>query len=147
MYTPGKIIYFNPFYFKNGSEAKPKYLLVLKNLDNTSIIASHPSSKCHLPWPDNCKHGCLESQEGCYGCYMIERNRPITPSGWSFCRDTFLYGNWIEEYQIEMLKDVYRKPSDYKVIGELNQKELKKVVCCFSNSANVKKRFQRLLLT
>jgi hypothetical protein len=31
IYTEANIIYFEPFYFKNGNTAKEKYLLVLKH--------------------------------------------------------------------------------------------------------------------
>jgi hypothetical protein len=30
MFDEGTIIYFDPFYFKNGNAAKPKYFVVLK---------------------------------------------------------------------------------------------------------------------
>lgn len=45
MLEEGNIIYFTPFYFKNGkSTAKPKYFIVLKaNVDNKGVLASLPT--------------------------------------------------------------------------------------------------------
>ena len=33
MYNAGNILYFTPFYFKNGSTAKPKYFVILEMKD------------------------------------------------------------------------------------------------------------------
>lgn len=30
MFEEGSILYFNPFFFKDGSDSKPKYFLVIK---------------------------------------------------------------------------------------------------------------------
>lgn len=49
MYSEGNILYFDPFYFKNGAESKPKYFLVLKRIGDHAPLASLPSSKMHLP--------------------------------------------------------------------------------------------------
>ena len=49
MFETGTIIYFAPFYFKNGNTAKPKYFVVLKNIENKSVIASLPTRKDSIP--------------------------------------------------------------------------------------------------
>jgi hypothetical protein len=43
------LIYFDPFYFKNGNTAKPKYFVVLKQLGSKSVLASLPTRKDNIP--------------------------------------------------------------------------------------------------
>lgn len=60
--------------------------------------------------------------------------------------DTFLYGQWLDEYDLENLKDKYQVEGiEYKIIGELLEDELQKVINCFTASAVVKRKFKRLL--
>lgn len=42
MFTPGNILYFTPFYFKNGAPSKNKYFIVLKDVDGQLVLASLP---------------------------------------------------------------------------------------------------------
>jgi len=81
LYTPGKLIYFDPFFFKDGSKSKPKYFLVLKIIENKIVLASLPSSKNHLPATQSIKHGCIEILESCINCYVFEKDKPITKDG------------------------------------------------------------------
>lgn len=146
LYTPGKIIYFDPFYFKNGASARSKYFLVLKVIDNMTILASLPSSKYHLPSSLNIDHGCIEIPAGCINCYVFKSGQVITKCGFSFDLDTFLYGQWLDEYSLENLNDMYQVEGiEYKIIGELLDDELQKVIECFVASAVVKRKFRRLL--
>lgn len=77
---------------------------------------------------------------------MFEANMPITKCGWSFKLNTFLYGLWLEEYDIGILNQNHSILGvDYEIIGELNNLELEEVINCFKNSSSVKRRFKRLL--
>lgn len=146
MYTAGKLIYFDPFYFKNGSASKPKYFLVLKVVDDKVVLASLPSSKEYIPRQIQVEHGCIEIPEGCISCYVFKANVSITVDGWSFELDTFLYGQWIDDFEIEQLNDQYPVENiDYKIVGELTPEELQNVIKCFSSSASVKRKFKRML--
>jgi hypothetical protein len=146
VYSAGKLIYFDPFYFKDGSTSKPKYFLVLKVVDSLVILVSLPSSVDHLPRMIDIDHGCIEIPEGCINCYVFKANVAITVHGWGFPLDTFLYGQWIDEYEIELLMDIYPLEGvDYKIIGELTPHELTDVIDCFSKSAAVKRKYRRLL--
>lgn len=49
MYLKSNIIYFNPFYFKNGNTSKDKYFVVLNNDNDKIILASLPTRKDHIP--------------------------------------------------------------------------------------------------
>lgn len=145
MYTPGKIIYFDPFHFKDGG-SKPKYFLVLKQIGDQVILASLPSSQKHLPASMEVVHGCLELPDSGISCYVFKANAPITKEGWCFPLDTFLFGQWLDEYHLPTLRANYTiKGVDFEIVGELTDDELDTVIACFRNSANVKRKFKRLL--
>lgn len=57
MFKEGNILYFEPFYFENGNTPKPKYFLVLKEVDNQLILASLPTSHDHIPSNMSKVHG------------------------------------------------------------------------------------------
>jgi hypothetical protein len=146
MYVAGNLIYFDPFYFKDGAASKPKYFLVLKVIDDTAILASLPSSVDHLPRNIEIKHGCIEIPEGCINCYVFKANSVITKNNWSFQLDTFLYGQWIDDFSVELLNDIYPvEEIDYEIIGELTDAELKNVIDCFKSSASVKRKYKKML--
>lgn len=48
MFKEGNILYFNPFYFENGNTPKPKYFLVLKEVDGQLVLASLPTLHDHM---------------------------------------------------------------------------------------------------
>lgn len=145
MYTPGKLIFFDPFHFKNG-DSSPKFFLVIKILNGNVILATLPSSKVHLPSNQLIQHGCLEVPDSGINCYIFEANRPITKCGWCFDLNTFLYGMWLDDFSIETLKENYSiKGVDYEIIGELTDEELHNVIECFKNSSSVKRKYKRLL--
>lgn len=146
MYTVGKLIYFDPFYFNDNKGSKPKYFLVLKLVEDTVLIASLPSSINHLPSQQIIQHGCLEIPEACINCYTFEAGKPIAKNGWYFPKHTFLYGMWLEDYNIKTLEENYQIENvEFEIIGELLDSELEKVIACFVNSTNVKRKYKRIL--
>ena len=145
MFTPGKLLYFDPFYFKDGGN-KPKYFLVIKIVGENVILASLPSSQVHLPATQEILHGCLEIPDSGINCYIFIANRPITKCGWCFQLNTFLYGFWLDEYNIDVLSTNYSiEGVDFEVVGELKDEELQSVIECFRNSSSVKRKYKRML--
>lgn len=145
MYIPGRIIYFDPFYFKDGG-SKPKYFLVLKIINGNVILASLPSSQIHLPATQAIAHGCLEIPEIGINCYILEAGKPVTTNGWSFPNNTFLYGFWLADFELSVLKRNYTIPNvDFEIIGDLSENELQKIIDCFKNSSVVKRKYRRVL--
>jgi hypothetical protein len=72
--------------------------------------------------------------------------KPDTKDGWSFDLDTFLYGNWLDDFTIENLQEPYAiEGVDYEMIGELTDDELKNIISCFANSSTVKRKYKRML--
>lgn len=146
MGNEGDILYFDPFYFKNGNSSKRKYFIVLKIIGETSIIASLPSSKNFLPAKIIKKHGCIEVSEACFNCYIFEGKHIDTTNGWSFPLDTYVYGQQIDEYELSILKDIYPvQDLDFQIIGNLTAQEFTLLKDCFTKSSNVKRKYKRAL--
>jgi hypothetical protein len=148
MFIPGNIIYFDPFYFKDGSACKPKYFLVIKVIGNNAVLASLPSSIDHLPRHIDSNHGCIEVPEGNINCYVFKSGKVIAKNNWAFPKDTFLYGQWLDDYEIDLLNDIYPVAGiDYSIMGQLTDEELSKVIECFISSASVRRKFKKILAT
>jgi hypothetical protein len=147
MFKTGQVLYFTPFYFKDASPSKPKYFIVLKVLDGGDVVlVSLPSSQRYLPSSVTVTHGCVEIPDACISCYIFEAKRPVTDGGWSFQLDTFLYGQYLDTYEVALLEEIYPiEGVDYEIIGKLTQQELRAVVQCFANSSSVKRKIKRLL--
>jgi hypothetical protein len=146
MYHAGLILYFPNFYFKNGAATKAKYFLVLKEVGADLLLVSLPSSVDHLPRFIDQPHGCIEIPEGSICCYIFKAGQVITESQWAFAKDTYLYGEQLDEYEVSMLEDIYPLENiDYEIVGTLTAKELAAIIYCFANSATVKRKYKRLL--
>jgi hypothetical protein len=83
LFTEGEIIYFIPFYFKNGNASKNKYFIVLKKVDENIILAALPTSVNKIPSFITANHGCINYDDGCFNCYFFEANRVICDNGFA----------------------------------------------------------------
>ncbi len=108
MFQPKQVIYFNEFYFKNGNTAKPKYLIILGRIEERIIVASLPTRTNNSPSLVNTNHGCVNLDERRFNCYVFEPGRKICENDFSFELPTFIYGNQVEDYNIEILEEVYK---------------------------------------
>lgn len=147
MYSEGKILYFDPFYFKNGkSSPKPKYFLVLHNDNDQTILASLPTREDCVPSSIEPKHGCINDDSINFNCYHFEAKTPITTSGWGFPLASYAYAYQIDIYPIKLLNEVYKiENMDYTIIGTLKDDELKKIWECFSTSKVTRGKFKTIL--
>lgn len=146
MFQPRQIIYFNEFFFKNGNTSKPKYLIILGVLNNKTVVASLPTRVNNAPSLLNKKHGCVNIDERCFNCYLFEPGKPICENGFAFDLPTFIYGNQVEDYELEILEDVYRiKGVDYEEKGILTDVEFAAIIQCIINSASTKRKIKNLL--
>lgn len=146
MNREGDILYFDPFYFKNRNLPKPKYFIVLKVIKGLSILASLPSSIDFRPSNTAIDQGCIDIPEASFNCYVFKARMIVTTNDWSFPMDTYVYGQQIDEYEIAILKDIYPVEGlDYTIVGALLATEFKSLKDCFIKSANVKRKFKRLL--
>lgn len=147
MFEEGTIIYFDPFYFKNGNTAKPKYFIVLKAYNNNSnIIASLPTRSRTIPAYLNIDFGCLNDSEINLDCFIIKSNTEITECHKSFPFTTYIYGHQIDDYSIDILKENYQNEGiDYIIFGKMKIVLFDKLIACLKNSNSIKNKYKRIL--
>jgi len=146
MFQPKQIIYFNEFYFKNGNTSKPKYLIILGVVNNKTVVASLPTRTNNAPALLNKKHGCVNIDDRCFNCYLFEQGKPICENGFAFDLPTFIYGNQVEDYELEIMEDVYRiKGVDYEEKGILTDAEFVAIINCVINSSSTRRKIKKLL--
>jgi len=146
MFRPKQIIYFNEFYFKNGNTSKPKYLIILGVVNNKTVVASLPTRTNNAPALLNKKHGCVNIDDRCFNCYLFEQGKPICENGFAFDLPTFIYGNQVEDYELEIMEDVYRiKGVDYEEKGILTDAEFVAIINCVINSSSTRRKIKKLL--
>lgn len=145
-YTEGSILYFDPFYFKNGNTAKKKYFLVLKDIDDVSILASLPTSRDTIPADKVIENGCIELPDINLNCYVVSANTEVTKCGKMFPVPTFIYGHQIDEYQKSLMEDIYPlEGTDYFVWGEMKIEIFSELIKCLKASKSVKRKYKRSL--
>lgn len=145
MFLPGQIIYFTSFQFKNGNTPKSKYFIVIAKVGNNCIIASLPTRTNSVPSFVSTDHGCINIDERCYNAYVFKKNQIIGQTGFSFDMPTFIYGDQVEDYQLEFLDSNYIDGIDYVIQDVLLEEELKAIVDCFKNSDSVKFKIKKRL--
>ena len=141
----GQIVYFTSFQFKNGNTPKSKYFIVLANVQNKILIASLPTRTNSSPSFVTVNHGCINLDERCYNAYLFERNKVIGQKGFFFDMTTFIYGDQVEDYEMEFLESNYIEGIDYSVLDSLLKDEFDAIIRCFKNSDSVKFKIKKRL--
>lgn len=146
MLLEGHIYYFDPFYFKNGNTAKPKYGLVIKRVNDDSLILSLPTRKDHIPsfYELTKDSECIELPDANQNCFFFSNQKEITECGKKFQFNTFVYGHELDLY--EKTNTLY--PAEgihYKEWGKMKADIFSLVIDCFKNSASVKRKFKRMI--
>jgi hypothetical protein len=137
------IIYFTPFFFPNGEAAKPKYFIPVYEENNSIVFAYLPTRTLRFD-KNNIQHGCLEFQKGNFHCYIFEKDVEITKCDFSFEFDTYLYDFHLNEFNKDILTDIYKvEDIDYEIIGELTKQEKINIINCFLKSKNIKLKVKR----
>jgi hypothetical protein len=142
------LLIFSPFYFKNGNTPKRKFFIVLKVLENQTLIAILPTSKNHIPaiikTPN--KIGCIEAPEFQFNCFYFPKNISITSNGFKFDLPTFIYGHQIDNYDINILSGHYESDDNfYKKIGKIKKEIFKELIDCLKKSSSVKRKYKKIL--
>lgn len=146
MYKEGNILYFTPFYFKNGNTAKPKYFVVLKNIDNDLLLASLPSSKDFVPSEYENQRGCIEVPGANFNCFVIDSAEPVTVCNKCFPRTTYIYGFQLDTYQLtDMSTNYVHDGIDYNIFGEMKPAIFRSLLHCLKNSRVVPKKYLKIL--
>ena len=97
MITEGTLLYCDPFVFKNGAAPKPKFFIVLANMDDGVMLASLPTSKDHVPGDVEVVRGAVNIPERAVNAYVFEAGELVTDS-FAFPRRTFVYGEQVDDY-------------------------------------------------
>lgn len=146
MFEEGAIIYFDPFYFKNGNTAKPKYFVVLKNQNEHTILASLPTRTDSIPTNDEIDNGCIELPLIGLNCFVISKEMEVTNCGKRFDFKTYIYGHQIDEYEVSFLKEIYPlENTNYEIWGKMKQELFLLLIECLKNSKSVKRKYHKLL--
>jgi len=147
MFEEGNIIYFDPFYFKNGNSAKSKYLIVLKRTaDGKNVLATLPTRKDSVPEKDTIEQGCVELPEINLNCYVISSKKVITTCKKCFPFKTHIYGHQIDLYESELMNEIYPlEGTDYEIWGKMDEKLFAELIECLRTSRTVKTKFIKLL--
>lgn len=146
MLKAGNILYFDPFYFKNGNQAKSKYFVVLKNDGVNTIIGSLPTTRDSVPSEFNKECGCVEIPEINLNCFKISPSQIITTCDKKFDFPTFIYGHQVDDYQLSYLYDVYPNEGvDYQLWGKMKPGLFKDLINCIKTSKSVKRKYKKTL--
>ena len=147
MYFPGNIIFFTPFYFSDGSLPKSKYFIVLKEKNGSNEVLASLPTKLDCIQGTMCKlHGCIDDPEINFNCYCFEKNRTITENGWSFPKETYVYGYRLALFSLTDMDSKYKIENvDFQQKGKLLDFEYKAIISCLRDSPAVKRKYRRLL--
>lgn len=146
MFEPGNLLYFNPFIFPDGGDPKPKFFVVLGEVDETVLLASLPTSKDHIPSDLEVKSGCLEIPERMVNAYTFLANEVVTDNGFFFEKNTFVYGQNIKTYNtIAFSEQEKAGETEIELKGKLKADLFTALKDCLRNSDAVRKRFKQYL--
>lgn len=146
MFSEGEILYFDPFYFKNGTASKAKYFVILKSFSNNFYLASMPTRKDSVPDKDSIENGCIELSGINLNCFKISEHEILTTCNKSFPFPTFIYGHQIDDYSEEFLNDIYPiEGADFERWGIMKTDIFQSLLNCFKNSTSVKRKYKNIL--
>lgn len=136
MFENGNILHIDKYEFPDGTiKNTGKFLIVLLNTNETTIIASLTTSHNHVP--DEIKeHGCIKDDIINIHCYHFQREKEIASNNFFFDKDTFIYFvRNVFERQIETIKN---KQDSITLKGKLCDEEYKELVYCVYKSKFIK---------
>lgn len=87
MYQSGELIKFSPFVLKNGNQPKPKYCIVLGQIDEKVMMVSLPTSKDHVPSDAMVERGCVDIPERGVNAFVLNSEGQIEPVLFQAIRD------------------------------------------------------------
>jgi hypothetical protein len=146
MFEPGNLLYFNPFIFPDGGDPKPKFFVVLGEVDETVLLASLPTSKDHIPSDAEVKSGSLEIPERMVNAYAFMANEKVTDTGFFFEKNTFIYGQNIKTYNsLAFLNQTISGETVIEEKGKLIDELFSALKDCLKNSDAVRKKYKKYL--
>ena len=143
----GQLLFFPKFVFSNGEVSEGKFFLVLKNVAQDVILVSLPSSRKNIPAKLYNHTGCYYDEASRLSFYAFRRGVAITECGFTFDKDTLLYGNYLQTYSKSSIKSKYpTEGEDYQVKGVVCREVMIAIHKCFREAKSVvKRKYQRML--
>lgn len=76
---------------------------------------------------------------------MFKAGHKICDTGFSFDLPTFIYGDRLDTYELEVMENNNKINETYIVEGKINDDEFKKIIDCIVTSASTKQKYKKLL--
>lgn len=145
-FVKGSILYFSPFIFDNGDNPKNKYFLVLQCTEQNVILASLPTSQDHVPASLDKTHGCINRSDINFNCYLFEKNRVICTNGFSFPKETYVYGFRLQLFDLYVFSvQECNNETKIELKGTLLESEYNALIECLRDSTSVKRKYKTML--
>ena len=141
MYQTGELIKFSPFVFKNGNQPKPKYCIVLGQIDDKVMMVSLPTSKDHVPSDVTLEHGCVDIPERGVNAFVFNPSDQVT-SSFSFPRPTFVYGEQVDEYEQKYLDEM---GGMVERLGQIEPSLFQSIKDCIKKARLLRRKYRNLL--
>ena len=141
MYHTGELIKFSPFVFKNGNQPKPKYCIVLGQIDDKVMMVSLPTSKDHVPSDVTLEHGCVDIPERGVNAFVFNPSDQVT-SSFSFPRPTFVYGEQVDEYEQKYLDEM---GGTIERLGQIDPVMFQAIKDCLKKARLLRRKYRKLL--
>lgn len=141
MFQEGELLRFSPFIFKNGSQPKPKYFIVLGYIDNNVMMASLPTSQDHVPADVVVERGCVDIRERGVNAYVFNPADLVTPT-FRFPLPTFVYGEQVDEYEQTYLDSMN---SVIEHLGVLDSQIFSDLKECLKRAVLIRRKYKALL--
>lgn len=141
MYQTGELIKFSPFVFKNGNQPKPKYCIVLGQIDDKVMMVSLPTSKDHVPSDVTLEHGCVDIPERGVNAFVFNPSNQVT-SSFSFPRPTFVYGEQVDEYEQKYLD---KMGGTVERLGQIDHVMFQAIKDCLKKARLLRRKYRKLL--
>jgi hypothetical protein len=142
-----QLLYFRPFYFQNGNTPQNKFFVVLKIIENTTIVASLPTKINNAPSLIDKSHGCVTKDDRMFNCYVFEQGRPICENGFCFDLQTHMYGNQVSDYTLTNLtkNNTIREGIEFDIVGILTVNEFSDIYKCLSENNSTRNKIKKML--
>ena len=141
MFQVGELIKFSPFVFKNGNQPKPKYCIVLGQINDKVMMANLPTSKDHVPSDVMVERGCVDIPERGVNAFVLHPSDQVT-SSFSFPRPSFVYGEQVDEYEQKYLDEM---GSTVERLGLIEPALFQAIKDCVKKAKLLRRRYRNLL--
>ncbi len=141
MFLTGELIKFSPFVFKNGNQPKPKYCIVLGQIDDKVMMVSLPTSKDHVPADAMVERGCVDIPERGVNAFVLNPSDMVTAS-FRFHLPTYVYGEQVDEYEQKYLDEMR---SNVERLGQVEPTLFQAIKDCVKKARLLRRKYRHLL--